>query len=98
VKAEKIECRTPTPNKKPTRIAKTKFDLVRRAILRVIPKKGNGVAFSDLFALVEDELTPNERKAVGSIPWYVTTVKLEMEVRGELERVPNVTPQRLRRG
>ena len=29
--------------------------------------------------------------------WYVTTVKLELEVRGEIRRVKDVTPQRLMR-
>ncbi len=32
----------------------------------------------------------------GSIPWYVTTVKLDLEARGILERVPGKGPQRLR--
>ena len=32
----------------------------------------------------------------GSIGWYVTTVKLDLEARGVIERVPNVTPQQLR--
>lgn len=95
--ADKVECRTPTPNRKSTWIAKSKFDLVRRAILRMTTKRAQGTAFTDLFELVGGELTPAELKQIGSISWYVTTVKLEMEVRGELERVPKVTPQRLRR-
>jgi hypothetical protein len=95
--ADKVLCRTPTPNKKPHNIAKTKFDMVRRAILRVTPKRGDGILFGDLSDLVKEELTPMELEDLGSVSWYVTTVKLELEVRGELERVPKVVPQRLRR-
>jgi hypothetical protein len=29
----------------------------------------------------------------GSVPWYFTTVKLDMEARGEIRRVPNSKPQ-----
>ena len=32
----------------------------------------------------------------GSISWYVTTVKLDLEARGLIERVPRSRPQRLR--
>jgi hypothetical protein len=94
---DRVECRTPTPNRKPTRIDRTKFDLIRRSILRLVPKSGDGVAFSDLPELVAGDLTPAQVVEIGSIPWYVTTVKLEMEVRGELERVPGPSKQHLRR-
>ena len=32
----------------------------------------------------------------GSIPWCVTTVKLDLEARRVIERVPSASPQRLR--
>ena len=32
----------------------------------------------------------------GSIPWYVTTVKLDLEARQAIERVPAKKPQHLR--
>lgn len=94
---DRIECRTPTPGKKPTRIARAKFDRIREAIQRVVPVRGEGVPFGELTDLVEGDLTPGEIARIGSLMWYVTTVKLELEVRGELERVPGPGPQRLRR-
>jgi len=30
------------------------------------------------------------------LKWHVTSVKLEMEVRGEIERIPGRVPQRLK--
>jgi hypothetical protein len=96
VSEEKVVCRTPTPGKKPVRIDRWKFDAVRRAILEVLPTEGEGVPFmSDLPDLVASALTPEERENLGSVGWYTATVKLELEVRGEIRRVPGVTPQRL---
>jgi len=94
---EKVECRTPTKGKKPTRIDAWKFDAMRKAILRAVPKSSAGVLFSALPKLVKKQLTKRQLDELGSVSWYTTTVKLELEVRGEIERVPGKTPQRLRR-
>lgn len=95
---DKVACRTPTPGKQPVRIERCKFDAVRRAILQVLPTEGEGVPFmSDLTDLVAAALTAEERANLGSVGWYTTTVKLELEVRGEIRRVPGATPQRLLR-
>ena len=94
---DRIECRTPTPGKQPTRIDRWKFDTVRRAILAVLPRKGEGALFTDLTGLVKKELASDELAKLGAPKWYVTTVKLELEVRGEIRRVKDATPQRLLR-
>lgn len=94
---EKVECRTPTPGKKPTNIDAWKFDTLRKAILRAVPKNKAGVLFSELPKLVKKQLTAGQAREIGSLSWYTTTVKLELEVRGEIERVEGVAPQRLRR-
>jgi hypothetical protein len=93
----KVVCRTPTPGKKPTRIDRWKFDAVRTAILKVVPKSGNGVPFMDLPKLVKAKVSAKERATLGNFSWYTTSVKLEMEVRGELRRVADSKPQRLLR-
>jgi hypothetical protein len=88
-------CRTPTPGRKPTNIPTWKFEKLRKAILRHTPKVPPGVAFVELFDRVAEEFSEEETAEIGSISWHVTTVKLEMEVRGELQRVAQSTPQRL---
>lgn len=94
---EKVHCATPAPGKKGTWIARWKYDAVRKAIRKVVPRNRTGVAFEDLPELVEGALTDAERAELGSVMWYTVTVKLHLETTGELERVAGVTPQRLRR-
>jgi tRNA A37 threonylcarbamoyltransferase TsaD len=93
----KVLCRTPTPGKSTKHIDKWKYDLVRGAIRKVVPKALTGVAFSELPGLVGNALSPAERARLGSVAWYTTTVKLHMETTGELERVAGAHPQRIRR-
>lgn len=92
---DKVACRTPTPGKQPTSIPRWKFDVLRSAILASLPAQGAGIPFSDLSKLVAKKVTKRELKDVGSLAWHVTTVKLELEVRGEIKRIPKSSPQRL---
>ena len=46
--------------------------------------------------LVEDVGRKLDGSFDGSINWYVTTVKLDLEARGVVERIPGKSPQRLR--
>ena len=83
----KVECRTPTEGRSgTTSIPAWKFDAVRTAVLDAVVAAGpEGLRGR----LAEDVLG-----RLGSVGWHVTTVKLEMEVRGEIARLPG-SPQRL---
>ena len=94
---DKVTCRTPTPGKKPTRIDRWKFDTIQKAILKAVPRKGEGIAFRELTGLVKKQISSADQKRIGSLMWYTITVKLELEVRGELKRVEGTRPQRLLR-
>jgi len=61
----------------------------------VVPDEEPGLAFAELPGAVEASLSDDERARLGSVAWYTTAVKLELEVRGELRRLPGVRPQRL---
>lgn len=89
-----VACRTPTPDKRPTRIAGWKFAVVREAILDVIPPDPPGLPFAELASEVRRRLDDATLARLGSVAWYATTVKLELEVRGELVRLPG-SPQHL---
>jgi len=96
---DKVACYTPTKGKGgATRIPRWKYDCVRRAILDVLGESEEGqIAFKELSEHVKSHLTSNQLAKLGSVGWHVTTVKLNMEVDGELERVPRKTPQTLRK-
>jgi hypothetical protein len=81
-------------------IPRDKYDLISAAILAVLPKAGDGVALTELPELVDARLSSKERNAIGSIGqigWHVMAVKLDLEARKRIERVPGSNPQRLRR-
>ena len=93
---ERVVCETPTPGKKPTRIHKWKYDLLRDAILDIVGSSPDGVEFRALPSLVEARLSPEQLSDLGSVSWYTTCVKLDMEVKGDITRMAGVRPQRLR--
>ena len=73
-------------------ISRAKYDAVRTAIV---------AALADGGTLTFTQLTEEVRQMLGdtfdgSPNWYVTTVKLDLEARGVVERVPQSRPQQLR--
>ncbi len=92
--SEKITCETPTPGKNPTRIDTWKYDLVSAAILEILPQAPPGIPFKELPSLVGEKLGESREK-VGSMAWYTTTVKLNLEVKGKIKQVDGLKPQHL---
>jgi hypothetical protein len=94
---DKVPCRTPTPRKSGvTNVPKWKFDVCRAAILSALhqgPIQGQQMA-----ERAGREMTAHDVDALGSLGWHITTVRLEMEVRGEIERVPGKRPLELKLG
>ena len=86
----KTTCRTPNATGT-TNIPTWKFEAVRAAILEAC--SGDGIAFKDLPAAVGERLSEPDREALGSLGWHTTTVKLELEVAGEIARVAGRSPQ-----
>lgn len=78
------------------RLSKDKYDAVKKVLLTVIPKSADGIAFRDLAKHLQRALPKPMLPAKGSASWLATTVKLDLEGRGVIERAPGVTPQRLR--
>ncbi|MEM6429789.1 MAG: hypothetical protein AAF708_11155 [Deinococcota bacterium] len=71
-------------------IDKQKYDQVANAIQHTL--SAGETAFKDLPKAVGEQLKGNFE---GSIGWYVTTVKLDLEARGVIARVKGASPQRL---
>ena len=93
----KVFCETPSPGKRGTSIARWKYEAVREAILRALAAEGQGITAKELPDLVENLLPSGLLADLGSVSWYTVTVKLDLEVKGLIERVPGSRPQRLRR-
>lgn len=96
-KAARRMTRTPNTGRDNVRIDQKKYDAVRRAIMKAVPRGKDGIAFKELPQAVKRQLPGGEIPGGGALNWYVTVVKLDMEMRGELQRLPDAKPQRLRR-
>ena len=82
--------RTLHPEKKQgVKISKEKYDIIRKAILSTL-RAQKEITFKNLSRAVEKEV---RGKFDGSVMWYVTTINLDLEARGEVKRVPNSRPQ-----
>ena len=87
-----VYAETPTPGKKGTNVNEEKYSTIYNAILDVFAGEQE-ILFKELPEKIAATLvSPFD----GSISWYTTTVKLDMESKGILERVPGSRPQRLR--
>ena len=89
--AEKIMTLHPA-GKQGVNIDKRKYDMVRQAVEEALQAQP-GATFSELTDAVGQRIGD---VFDGSVGWYVTSVKLDLEARGVLERVDGRSPQRLR--
>ncbi len=93
---QKIFCETPAEGKAGTQIPLWKYQAVRAAILDAVKEAGSGgITFASLPDAVVQKLSDDDRAKLGSVSWHVTTVKLDLEVKGELKRLERKSPQRL---
>ncbi len=89
---QKIQTLHPEPDKQGVNISRAKYEMMHQSILKAIRSQGT-ITYKALVSLVEYDL---RHRFEGSIPWYVTTVRLDMEARGEIERVEDRREQKLR--
>jgi hypothetical protein len=88
---EKILTLHPDEGKRGVNISRAKYEMIRQAILDAVRSQGT-ITFQGLVSLVDYNL---RNRFEGSISWYVTTVKLDLEARGVIERVPGPGEQKL---
>ncbi len=94
---ERVACRTPAEGRSGvTNIPAWKFEAVRRAILDELAT--GDLLNKDLRDRVGARLRAEDLANLGKLGWHVVTVKLELEVRGEVVRVPGASPLRLTLG
>ena len=70
----------------------SKYNQIKDAILEVIQKEGE-ISYEEL----SDRLIAEMQDTFdGKVIWYVVSVKLDLEARGIIERIPKTSPHRLR--
>ena len=87
---ERIQTLHPA-GKQGVNISKDKYDAVKAAIIQALQENGM-LTFSGLNEAVGRQLAGNFE---GSIGWYFTTVKLDLEARGIITRVGK-NPQQIK--
>jgi len=93
--SESIQLLHPDPEKSAPRIELWKYQAVKSAILLALAADPI-VRFIDLPDIVRASLLPDELDKLGSVSWYTTTAKLDLEARGLIERIAGSRPQTLR--
>ncbi len=82
----------PDPKKEGVSIDRGKYEQIKSAMLTALQQQGQ-LSFKELNNIVNRQLSGHFD---GSISWYVTTVKLDLEARGDIVRIPGSKPQMLR--
>jgi dihydroneopterin aldolase len=76
------------------RIDLEKYETIRKTIIAILKRKKK-VTFEDL---ADDVVSKLNNRFEGSILWYYTTVKLDLEARKIIRRVPGSRPQQITLG
>jgi hypothetical protein len=79
-------------NKKGVNILKRRYDHVKDSILSILTS-AKQITMTELGKKVSKNIGSSFDGKVG---WYFMAVKLDLEERGLIERIPNTTPQMLR--
>lgn len=78
--------------KKGVNILRRRYDTIKDFILKTIDVRGE-IGFDELTDLAVDNLS---NTFDGKVVWYIVTVKLDLEARKIIERVPKTNPHKLR--
>ena len=87
----KIQLKHPQ-GKKPVNMSKEKYNLLKPALLKYLRTKGEAT-FGELSSAIEKDFKAKKQKFQGSLPWHLEWVKLDLEARKVIRRVPNTSPQ-----
>ena len=88
---EKISTLHPQ-GKKGVNILKRRYDTIKDFILKILQERGE-ISFEELSDLAVEKLS---KTFDGKVLWYVVTVKLDLEARNLIERIPKTSPHKLR--
>lgn len=73
-------------------ILKRRYDVVKDTLLKILEKEGQ-ITFE---SLADKIVAAIEKDFDGKPLWYIVTVKLDLEARGIIERIPKTSPHKLK--
>ena len=94
-KPEMFKAQHPDPEKQGATVTKSTYDADKAALLKVIPSSEEGIEYGALSKAVQPHISAELLEST-SPGWWVTTVKLDLEARGVIERVKTKGRQRVR--
>ena len=89
---ERIQLKHP-PGKHAVTMAKDKYDVMSKAIIKVLEKYGE-VAHTEMRQAVNDYFKKNKIKFEGAVEWYMESVKLDLEANKIIERISGKPSQK----
>ena len=89
---QKIQLKHPQ-GKKAVSISKDKYELLKAETVKYLTEKKDGT-FSDISKTIAQTFKDRKVKFDGSLNWYLEWVKLDLEARNVITRVPNTSPQK----
>ena len=89
---QKVQLRHPH-GKKPISMGKEKYNLLKPAVLKYLRTKGEAT-FSEISSAVGKDFKTQGQRFEGSLAWHLEWLKLDLEARRVIRRVPNTSPQK----
>lgn len=80
-----------------TQVDGVKYEAMRRALLKVLPRKKPGLTYADIREQVLPHLPDDAFPAGATAGWWTKCVQLDLEAKGVIERDPLAKPLRWRR-
>jgi len=78
--------------KKGVHILKRRYDFIKDYIIKTVKKHGE-MTYQLLDDLANKDLTESFD---GKVSWYIVSVKLDLEARDVIERIPKTSPHKIR--
>jgi len=78
--------------KKGVNILKRRYDFIKDYILKTVKKHGE-MEYQELSDMAIRDLS---KDFDGKVVWYIVSVKLDLEARGIIERIPKTSPHQIR--
>ncbi len=81
--------------KKAVRIRQETYALLKTGILEYLKQKGDGT-FTEISGAIAQDFQDRKVSFDGSLNWYLEWVKLDLEARQIIARIPKTSPQKYR--